>query len=663
MSSGKSGPPSAGPRLLQQELADLRVRVEAQQGDEENFRKANAGFIPKDETTRLLLAACEKLALEKEAVDQSNFEEHTSSLPYLCRHFGTSIGNGLSERLRHDRAAIAFAIPRRRAALWFAFCCRSEFPPSQAWWMETSKLFAPAYEVLRDKGRLETVSQCQLGPGEIFYLRAGQRSPLDARILVHTKGAAVDLQQLAGDSCEVRQSTSEATALHVSDSGNIVLKDSVLLRGELFCMAVRSRFNALVPSCSSEGDGARDQELTINQELPLQLSLRKCRSIFQRLCTKAQLVCRSFEAIARLAHVKSLVVLLSRDLFSKASIEALVSTCKRLGRALVLVDCDCGADLLAHRCKELGLEYSEPPTDTAANTALTSPGGSYTMSPTNSDRLQGTRLPGQSALPEAERSRLHALADQLSSQRDRCFVLGGVSRAGLQLLCCVLADHGMPPLYAAANFFYPEVYMRLTSASVASPHRSCGDQQALHMERFSEESGAYARSPGGKYFGRADTHGSCSPSEASVPRWPSLVPSVGGHGNCSQASMASGLASMDSSQVRSPTSVAADAGALDSSQRALSADAGSTAPSVEVVPPPDSAKAMNLGTIGAETPPPRPARGSVALLVGVGAFGVLAERSDAVLVRPDLACLAQALELATKAVPPAGGGEPAKASA
>lgn len=663
MSSGKSAPPSAGPRLLQQELAELKVRVEAQQNDELHFRKANVAFNPKDETARLLLAVCERLAAEKEAVDRSNFEEHTSSLPYLCRHFGTSIGDGLSERLRHGRAASASASQRRRPSPWFALCCQSEFPPNQAWWTETCKLFAPAYEVLRDRGRLESVSECQLGPGEIFYLRAGQRSPLDARILVHTKGSAVDLHQLTGESGEMRQCTAEATAVHVSDSGNVVLKDSVVLRGELFCMAVRSRFNALVPSCSSEGDGATDQELTINQELPSQLSLRKCRSIFQRLCTRAQLVCRSFGAIAQLAHVKSLVVLLSRELFSKSSLEALVSTCKRLGRALVLVDCDCGPDLLTSCCKELGLEYSEPPADTATNTALTSPGGSYTVSPTNSDRHQSTRLPSQSALPEAERLRLQAFADQLSSQRDRCVVLGGVSRAGLQLLCCALADHGAPPLYAAANFFYPEVYLRLASANVASPRRSRGDQQVLHLERLSEDSGAYTPSPGGKhsFCGRADTHGSCSPSEASVPRYPSLAPSVGG-----QASMVSGLASMDSSQLRLPTSTtqeaAADWGAVDSAQRTLSAT-GSTSPSGEVVLPPDSAKALNFGAVGAETPPPRPVRGSVSLLVGVGTFGVLAERSDAVLVKADIACLAQALELAAKAVRPASAAGPAKAPA
>ncbi|CAK0910105.1 unnamed protein product, partial [Prorocentrum cordatum] len=113
-------------------------------------------------------------------------------------------------------------------------------------------------EVLRDRGKLETVPECQLGPGEIFYLRAGQRSPVDARILVHTKGAAVDLQQLTGEPGDVRTCTAEANAIHASDSGNVVLKDSVLLRGELFCMAVRSRFNALVPSCSSKGDGDRD---------------------------------------------------------------------------------------------------------------------------------------------------------------------------------------------------------------------------------------------------------------------------------------------------------------------------------------------------------------------------------------------------------------------
>jgi len=282
------------------------------------------------------------------------------------------------------------------------------------------------------------------------------------------------------------------------------------------------------------------------------------------------------------------------------------------------------------------------------------------VSPANSDRLQGMRLPGQSAaLHEAEKSRLQALADQLRSQRDRCVVLGGVSRAGLQLLCCALADHGMPPLYAAANFFFPEVYMRLATASVASPRRSRGDQQILHLERLSEDSGAFTPSPGGKcsYSGRADTYGSYSPSEASMPRYPSLVPSVVGQ--------ASGFASMDSCALRLPTptrDASADSGALDGSQRAP-ADAGSTAHSSEVVLPPDSAKALSLGTIGAETPPPRPARAPVALLVGMGTFGVLAERSDAVFVRADLACLARALELAAKAVPPAGECEPAKVSA
>lgn len=578
-------------KQLQQELIELKSRVEAEQLHELHFRKANQGFNPREETTKLLLEACEKLALEKEAMEKANFEEHTSELPYLCRHFGTSISDGLSERFRQGRVAKASAKDRKRSSSLFAICFQSAFPPNQAWWIDISKTLVLSCEVLREKGRLDEVEAAELGPGEIFYLRAGQRAPLDARILVHSKDAVLGVTQRLGDGYEVRSCSTQATTLAVSASANVVLKDSFLMKGELFCMAVRSASNALLPACSSPSPAAEDEKFEIDQSLPSGLSASQCRSMFRQLCTKARMACRSFCVIPRLARAKSLVVLVHKELLSKTSITALAAFAKRSGRALVLVDCGCGHEAVRPLCQELEVELVDfvPLVDTTATTAHTSPRGSHTASPSSSVLdLPLRQTSHQQVLSETERHRLSALVGQLAANRGQTAAVTGLSKAGLCALCQLLNEQRMPPLLATGSFSYPEAFMRLT-----------GPAKPVHPPK---------------------AEGCYMVSERSVE-----------------------LAGTGSKQVKEGSANATPRESTGMGSRDLSAqcleasDAGSPQHA-------DPAKALNLlADIG---------RGCLELVISVGASGVVAERADGIITKPDLAHLVQALDVVAKVAVP-----------
>jgi len=194
--------------------------VQAQIAEDHSFRKANANFTPMIDTTILLLAACEKLAAEKEAMARAHFEEHTSELSYLCRRYSTSIEVGHSERTYQDHVLAASpsagARERRKSGTSFFACCQRGFPPQQAWWLDNSKRLCPTFQVLRS-GSITTASAQELVPGDIVFLAAGQRCAADARVLVHEEGTMVDCSHLTLDVVDVHRVTTEATSPAIAD--------------------------------------------------------------------------------------------------------------------------------------------------------------------------------------------------------------------------------------------------------------------------------------------------------------------------------------------------------------------------------------------------------------------------------------------------------------
>jgi len=577
-------------------LVELERLVQVQLAEEGRLRNANSSFTPKNETTQLLLAACEKLSAQKEAMDRASFEEHTSELSYLCKHFGTSIDNGLGERaLKEYAAANPIASnekPKRKVP--FA-CCQRDFPPQQSWWLDVNTRLTPMFRVLRC-GKLATVHAAELQPGDIVYLSAGQRCVADGRILVHEQGTAVDVSGLTLDSVDVRVCTVDATAAPITDSANIVLRDSYLISGSLFCIVVRTPGNMLLPQAV---EANADSPFAVETSVPPGMTVSQCRSLFKQLCSKSRLACRSFRAMAKLARAKSMVVLLTQEDLEKGNVPALAAVAKRLKRPLVIVSCGLQRPALETLAKELHVDLVDLKSTSTASTDLPGQEGSGGANTPMSTSPWGGRLHSTGM----ERARLQELAKDLINGVDGV-VLYGVSQAGIVDFCGFLNENGSPPLYAMGAFQYPECFRTLVirhhprSSMVASSScPSIETPQGLEDAPRNSRASAPRRHPTGAA--------------------PSPPPSA----ELSRAPTVSRMASMVSV----------------SSQRSTIRTSSSAHYTVD-----PAAYLPQLHHQEAHF---------VELVVSLNAVGVVSEYADCVLLTSDLGSLGQALELAAKGVP------------
>mmetsp|Transcript_112899 Transcript_112899/g.319381 ORF Transcript_112899/g.319381 Transcript_112899/m.319381 type:complete len:601 (-) Transcript_112899:117-1919(-) len=593
------------PEQLRKQLLELDRVIQAKISEDNSFRTLNVGFNLQNETTQLLMAACEKLAVEKDAMQKANFEEHTSELPYLCRHFNTAIDSGLADSAYRDKQAATQPASarrgRRRSRGILSFCCQQEFPPQQSWWTEVSKRLDPTFQVLR-AGKLCASRADALVPGDILYLRAGQRAPVDGRVLVHADGTAIDMSQVTSDASDVRHCSADATEESITASCNMVLRDSYVVRGSLFCMAVRTSVDSLFPGYTHQPD----EQFSVDVTLPPNTSVGQCRAAFKALCVQARLACRSFRALAQFARARALVVLLTQELLETAP--ALSTTARRLGRVLLLVDCDCGRDALGPLSKETGLGVIKVDTSGSPGAEASQVGTPHVAS--SSSVRSFSPVDYLELLGEGERGQLTTLAESLSETSGGA-ILTGLSQAGLTAMCRLLRDKGLPPLYAMGSFHFPDAFKSLVLPSKASDLRTSPSDHAAG----SKAPQASVMMGDSAHAGQIILPPAARPSMRSAS---SEVPAEEGHRR-------------DVSRVRSTTSYGTASAGLKTISR-------------------DPAVQLRLSASGAR---------SIELLVSLDAIGVVSEQADCVLLKQDLGCLGQALEIAVKAVPEPSPTDPA----
>mmetsp|Transcript_77248 Transcript_77248/g.213645 ORF Transcript_77248/g.213645 Transcript_77248/m.213645 type:complete len:593 (-) Transcript_77248:180-1958(-) len=576
----------ASPEQLLKDLKELDTSVQRQVEEDQSFRRLNANFSVQNETTQMLLEVCEKLAAAKEAMERACFEEHTSELPYLCRHFGTAIDAGLSERAYRERQAAQHPSgvvrrERRRGGI-FSFCCQHDFPPRQSWWTELSKRLTPTFQVVR-AGRILTAFADELVTGDLVYLCAGQRVALDGRVLVYTAGTALDVSQLTFEMSDVhvRVCSAGPTAEAITASRNMVFKDSYVVAGSLFCMAVRAAVDSFIPSSAHETE---TDQFTVDVNLPTGMTMSQCKSTFKALCVQARLACRSFQTLLQVGRAGTLVVLLTKELISTAL--ALCNVTRRLGRALILVDCDCTRESLEALSKESGLEVFDVGASPARTVAST---------PVSTRSLGASHHPLQ--ISEGELERLSGLTQQLSGARDGGKGGGGaiitrISQPGLTSLCCQLADAGMPPLYAMGSLDFPDSFR-----SLVLPSRRSRPPSARTVASSS------ATPP------RASLALDCNEGQSILPPQPQHTRAA-------------------------PTPEVYGSTHLSHILSQASEDYVSHDP------------AANLRRLRSCS------KKQIELLISLNSIGVVSENADCVLLKPDLGCLGQALEIIAKAVPP-----------
>lgn len=607
------GAPSA--EQLQKGLGDLERAVQGQIAYEISIRNSNMSFAA-NETTQLLIAACEKLALEKEAMDRAHFEEHTSELPFMCRHFNTSVDAGLSEKVYREKLAAASpqkgaAKPKRRRRVFGLLCCQVEFPPQQAWWLDITRSLRQNFQVLR-AGKIVIASALELVQGDVMYLQAGQRAAADGRVLVHTEGTAIDVSQLSDGLQDVRLCSTEATAGPITTSSNIVLKDSYLVQGALFMMVVRTPVDPFIPlPLSSQPE--EEHEFLIDMAVPPGMSASACRSLFKTLCVKARLPCRSFFTIARLATVKALVVLLTQDILEKGTVSQLATSIRRLNKRLFLVDCGCQREALDALAKEFQFEVvnfvEEGLRDELSDRGSSMVPGIDVESPANSVRGLATLKVDN----PAETSRLQSLVEASPSGA----VLRGISQGGLTTLCGLLKDAGMTTLYAMGGFWFPGCFKAVTTQRLNRVSQRWWDNDNCMAPKASME--------------RVSHNTSARRSQADPPPVP---PKQEAPTNLSNTS--TDLTS------RSPGSK--DSGGRGSPPRTRSPFEGTTPDKNDVTDP-----STGLDLTGISHAPRN--RKLIDLMVSVNSIGIVSEVADCVLLKSDLGYLGQALEIASKGVP------------
>lgn len=613
---------------LHLELKELERSMQARLEEGVSFRKSNTRFDQRNEVTRLLIAACEKLWTEKATMDEANFEEHSSEIHYLCRHFQTSIDAGLAEPVYREKLLAQQPVKdseRTGPRSFFAsICCRSEFPPQQGWWGEYARNLMPKFSVLRAGAIVHQCPAPELVPGDLVYLVAGQTAPADGRVLVYSEGATVDASHLTARPSDVRYCCPQTTAPTAVESRNIVLRDSNIVHGSVFCMLVRSAKTPFIPF--SAYGGKEDHQFSIDIAVPPILSPSVCQGLFKALCLKAQFVCKSFRIFEVIASVRTLMILLTQELLSKGSVPKLCATAKKLGKALVLVNCDCEPSALASLAQEACLEtvvFEEPKADGSEAHS----GSSDPEHQQYSDISVLMGPPMMRMLSPDEASRIKAVAASLDASKG--VVVVGIPQVALMQLCRTIMTPAQPMLLATGDFRFA----RCLSTVSYDPSR-----QRARMVSLSSSSGSGVL-PG-------DTQ---STSAGCSPPLPVSDPSQGGDPGRSGLGGASTPAShATSGNARPLTGIAPSQSAPDQANPDASPPPGVTPTGFE---PGHFAPLNSVSETGAGSGTPVGQSAGTEVLVSLNAVGIVAEQADCVLMRPDLGCLAQALELITRRIP------------
>lgn len=443
---------------LRPELGRLEREVQAAAEEAVSFRKLNASFDKNNETTQLLLTACEQLWTEKMSIDNTNFQEHTSELSYLCQHYNTGIYTGLADHVYTEKASTLLTKKRGhegRERRFFSFCCSSEFPPQQSWWFDIQSSLIPRVQVVRN-GNLASCAATDLVPGDIAYLYAGQRAVADGRVLVFSEGTAVDVSHLTSRASDVRICSAKTTAHSIVESRNIILKDCHIINGSLFCMIVRSPHECFIPA--STYDGQEGFEATVDTAVPTELTLGTCQGLFRQLCVRARLFCKSFRAIERFGSAQVVVVTLTQELLDKGTVPKFCAIVRKLKRSTVLVNTDCKRDALGHLCQELGVACVDFEDTEDAFAA----GKNNSASAVDLTVLQGPV--GMGCVGDYEQSRLKPLLENLRGSEPVVAVVDKISQAALLNLCTQLKGAQKPLLYAMSNYHYAKCYRNLISA-------------------------------------------------------------------------------------------------------------------------------------------------------------------------------------------------------
>lgn len=441
------------PEDLLPSLAQLQQGVCASVEDAASIQKMNSSFDPNDDTVSVLIAACQKLLDAKAAMEETNFEEHSAELSYLCKRFGTSLDRGLSDAAYREKLATSRAAHdkrpsgrKREGRIFFAVCCHVGFPPQQRWWVDIHKRLVPKFKALR-AGRVVDTLAADVVAGDIVFLCEGQKAVADVRVIAASEKTEVDLSHLTGFGNDMRAVAIMATAAAAIDSANIVLKDGFIIRGSLFAMVVRDPSNPLLPSSGSDGDST--DEFEVDAAPPPGMSVSACQSLFKALCTKAHLACRSFSVLGQLGEVKTLVVTLTKELLDKGTVPKFCMAARKLGKTAVLVNIDCSTSAISSLCQELSIKHVDLEQSIGARSPYSGGPGSSATSP---------------VMNEAEKQQIDSLVAELSSTKAGALV-SGMSQDGLLRFCKKLHREDSKLLYAMTGFHYPRCFRGLVSVS------------------------------------------------------------------------------------------------------------------------------------------------------------------------------------------------------
>jgi len=581
-----------------------------------SFRKHNKQFKERSASTDLLNAAAEKLWVEKVASQQQTFQEHSSELHYLCERFRTRIDKGLTHAVVAEKRAelranrrISWgsvdARPRSPLQSFWGRLCSSEFPPRQLWWIEVQELLVPRFLVFRE-GQLSLVSATELMQGDVLYIWAGQLVPADLRVLLASDSAAVDVSHVTSRSNDVRLCSADASGSSITESRNILLKDGHIISGYLFCIVVRSPFEAFVQDTAAVGP--ESYEIRIQQSpLPFSLSLTGSQKLFNALCVSCRMFCKSFKAMEQICKVNCVLVMLTQQLLTKGTVPAFVSTMRSQNKAVLLVNCNCTKMEIKDLSQKLGVEcyeFGEP----AHREQLSENHGSNPMSGTHSEEpflseIASTDLSHYSfepVLQQDERVKLESIKEQLQSQNARIVVADGISQIALITLCVELGHPDKPMLYVMTGFNYPQCFRTLAIQPV---HES---EKKYSPTSLSEESTGISASPaspaipagGEKYLPQDKDSSPRSPGEADGPtlNGAAMSPMISASG--------------------------------ESTSRSLRSD---PAPHITV-------------EHGRPARQPQIARGSQVFL-SIDSIGIVSEHSDCILLESDLGLLGRGLDL------------------
>lgn len=666
-----AGTPTGTAKLRDQllkQLAELERTVRADVEETTSFHKLNAAFDAQNETTQLLLAACEKLANAKSAMDQANFEEHTSELAYLIRHYGTTLGEGLSDKAHREKLAST----RKEDDSWkhgneqpgkrcfSSLCCQAEFPPQQKWWTDIRSRLVSQPQVLR-AGKLVTSVPSEVVPGDVIFLCAGQKAVADGRVLVHTEGSVVDVAHVTQRPKDLRIVSTRNTAAASIDSANIVLKDSYMVCGAVFCAVVKSPRDPFVPPSVYSNTVTVDsgQGFQVNTTLPQGMSMSSAQSMFKALCTKAQLAPKSFSMISRLARVRTLIVPLTEEVLSKGTVPKFCTIAGRLGKAVVLVNCNCPRGAVGSLCHELGAECFDFGDfgDTAEPFECLPPEQPATADPRFEQMNSTVGIPvgglfaqpwgcASEAAVDAETKRIADLTGQLENKKGPV-ALNGISQAGLLSLCRALHSTERPLLYAISGFHYPRCFRDL----VFGYDQMCVDNhQGLQIPPCTTDGSVSSARGGGSPLPQAprntlNVHGRLSQGDAR--KMPGGSPGSQAPPNSNRATAVS-VQSTDSSQFNlkdmMPPASRDQRGSISSVSSTIEEASDKFHVNPDKMKPRNSEASFDHLAVkqGAE------ARALAEVLVSVNSIGVVSEYADCVLLREDLGCLGQALEIVNR---------------